>query len=306
MQFPIQRYTFTWQADTNILFPAFSGSLLRGQFGNQLRKLVCFTKQTTCVKCPLIERCSYGKLYETVASGDDKHTKQEHPYIIEPIEYPHNKINLGEQFSFSMVLLGDSYKDLALYIYVWEKIFNDGIRLHNHRATAKILKITTATETVYDATLDAPLLAISQPEITLTATTNKINTIQIKLLTPLRLQGRNEQGQSIIIGPRNFNAKAFIQALDRRTHNYLTKYNLARLDQNINNYVLENLQLTWVKTTRYSSSQQQEMDLFGIVGEFDIIGTNLEDLVLALRLSEFLHLGKSTTFGFGKLSIEVN
>ena len=60
-------------------------------------------------------------------------------------------------------------------------------------------------------------------------------------------------------------------------------------------------QLRWFDWTRYSSRQQQEMALGGVVGQWHL-HTNadtLEQLWPWLWLGQWLHVGKNASFGLG-------
>lgn len=308
MSLPLQRYTFNWVATSDIYLPAYSGSVLRGNFGNILRKTVCFTKYETCVHCPLIERCSYGKLYDTVQLGDNNHTKQTHPYILEPLEYNRRFIKTGEEFSFSMVLLGDTYKDLALYVFVWEKIFSQyGLRVGKQQGFAKLNTITTDNNIIYDNSLPDEELTISEHNSTISIQIpdGEITKINILLQTPLRLQGRDENNRSIIIGCSSFDARAFITGLINKSrkfyHSYAPQYSVPSID--VTAIQITEKKLDWVKTKRYSGAQKREMEFYGIIGSFVLEGKELAKLMPLIELCEYLHLGKSSTFGFGKITL---
>ena len=229
MILPIQRYTFNWIATSDIFLPAYSGSVLRGNFGNILRKTVCFTKYETCVNCPLITRCSYGKLYDTVQLGDSLHLKQIHPYVLEPLEYNRRQINVGESFSFSMVLMGDTYKDLALYIFIWEKIFAEyGLRIAKNQGFAKLESVTIDNEIIYDNLVDDAdkVVLEHQHQTTIEALEPRTSKINLVLETPLRLQGRDENNKSIIIGCSTFDARAFISGLINKSRQFFKTYGI--------------------------------------------------------------------------------
>jgi hypothetical protein len=60
--------------------------------------------------------------------------------------------------------------------------------------------------------------------------------------------------------------------------------------------------LRWHDWERYSNRQQTRMTLGGFVGEMEIAG-DLEPFGPLLRAAEVLHVGKSTTFGLGRMEI---
>jgi hypothetical protein len=60
--------------------------------------------------------------------------------------------------------------------------------------------------------------------------------------------------------------------------------------------------LRWQDWERYSNRQKTKMSLGGFVGTMEIEG-DLEPFVPLLRTAEVLHVGKSTTFGLGRIKV---
>lgn len=55
---------------------------------------------------------------------------------------------------------------------------------------------------------------------------------------------------------------------------------------------------------RYSSSQQRELPLDGVLGHLDVSGEALPGLLWVFRLAEILHLGSDTVQGLGRIELE--
>jgi len=60
--------------------------------------------------------------------------------------------------------------------------------------------------------------------------------------------------------------------------------------------------LQWKDWTRFSSRQDQEMTLGGVIGEWTLSG-DLEELLPWFWLGQWLHVGKNATMGMGKYSL---
>jgi hypothetical protein len=60
--------------------------------------------------------------------------------------------------------------------------------------------------------------------------------------------------------------------------------------------------LQWKDWTRFSSRQQREMTLGGVVGEWKLSG-ELGELMPWFWLGQWLHVGKETTMGMGRYSL---
>lgn len=61
--------------------------------------------------------------------------------------------------------------------------------------------------------------------------------------------------------------------------------------------------LRWHDWERYSARQDTRMKMGGFVGEITFEG-NIEPFMPLIKAGEVLHVGKGTTFGFGKYEIK--
>jgi hypothetical protein len=63
-------------------------------------------------------------------------------------------------------------------------------------------------------------------------------------------------------------------------------------------------QLKWYDWTRYSSRQQTEMNMGGLIGSLQLDMQGLEPFWPYLWLGQWTHLGKGTSMGMGAYSIK--
>ncbi|MBC8232906.1 CRISPR system precrRNA processing endoribonuclease RAMP protein Cas6, partial [bacterium] len=61
--------------------------------------------------------------------------------------------------------------------------------------------------------------------------------------------------------------------------------------------------LNWKTWWRYSGRQKQRMNWGGLVGELDFVG-ELSEFLPYIRLGEYVHVGKSATFGLGQYQLK--
>lgn len=54
---PVASNRFTFRVTMPIHFPEYAGSMIRGAFGNALRRTACMTHQSDCKSCPLYRTC---------------------------------------------------------------------------------------------------------------------------------------------------------------------------------------------------------------------------------------------------------
>jgi len=60
--------------------------------------------------------------------------------------------------------------------------------------------------------------------------------------------------------------------------------------------------LQWFDWERYSTRQKQKMTLGDVLGQVKYEG-NLESFMQILKLGEYIHVGKGTSFGLGRYEI---
>ncbi len=60
--------------------------------------------------------------------------------------------------------------------------------------------------------------------------------------------------------------------------------------------------IQWFDWKRYSTRQEEWMSLGGVTGTVSYEG-DISDFMLLLKLGEYVHVGKGTSFGLGKYEI---
>jgi CRISPR/Cas system endoribonuclease Cas6 (RAMP superfamily) len=62
--------------------------------------------------------------------------------------------------------------------------------------------------------------------------------------------------------------------------------------------------MEWFDWTRYSSRQETEINMGGLVGTVELCMNDLEDYWPYLWLGQWTHVGKGTSMGMGAYTIE--
>jgi hypothetical protein len=127
--------------------------------------------------------------------------------------------------------------------------------------------------------------------------------VRLRFATPLRLQKQsNIQGRAM-------SARDLLMALARRYwllaefhQGAIPSIDFKQLGAQAEAVGLQS-QLQWRDWRRYSSRQQQEMVLGGVVGSVDLRG-ELGPFAGLLAAGQWLHLGKNTAFGLGQYVLE--
>lgn len=320
---PVARYRFTAEMQDDLHLPSYAGSLMRGVFGAALRRCACMTRQRHCPDCPLWRSCPYPALFETppqpTALGQ-QFSQVPNPYVIEP-PLGLRELKAGELLVFNMVLIGSgSLNQLPLIIHAWQRALHQG--LGERRARARLLGVEylppgigqhlPPAQVVYDTTADAPArLQPHNPQWPLqqflaNSPAQPEQALCLRLHTPLRLQHDGQALKAADLSPR-----VLLAQLLRRCHLLLEQHAgvtqplfdapalLARVPDTVRD---DRSGLHWRAWQRYSSRQQQEMPLGGVVGEWHLQG-ELAPFWPWLQLGQWLHLGKNTTLGLGEFSL---
>lgn len=312
---PIARYRFSARVVDALQLPHYAGSLLRGQFGAALRQLACMTRQPTCDNCPLLATCPYPRIFE--APAPERHQLQRfsaipNAYVVEPpapdltLEEHHNSSSLepGQALVFHMVLTGHALEQLPLVIIAWQRALDRGLTRQRSRLLLEQVQWQDASGQLHPVwSAQAPRIAPHAASLNITPLPQGVDRLQLHIHTPLRLQ---HQGRPL--RPQQLSPRALISAVARRValvlefHAQQTQWGAqvpatAALAEQLG----DQRTLQWFDWVRYSSRQQQEMALGGVVGHWQLHGSAeaIASVWPWLWLGQWLHVGKNATMGLG-------
>lgn len=300
---PVARYRFSFRMQDELRLPEYSGSLLRGNFGAALRRTACMTGLPECTGCPLYRTCPYPAIFEMPAP--ETHSLQRfsqvpNPYVVEPPPLGTRHVPAGEIFSFAIVLVGRALDQLPLIAYALQRAFGSGIgRLRSRGSLVDIaLERPDGVESVWDA--ESSTIGTHEQKLSVPFLPD-IYTVTLNIVTPLRLQNQGHRVPLDRLQPRTLFA-----ALLRRTSLLFELHAAlpgladdARRLTAAAARLADERRLQWKDWTRFSSRQDQEMTLGGVIGEWTLSG-DLGDLLPWFWLGQWLHVGKNATMGLGK------
>lgn len=307
LQLPLARYRLTARMHGELRLPDYAGSLLRGVFGAALRRTACMTGLPKCQECPLWRSCPYPALFETPPRPTQlaqRFSQVPNPYVIEPPPLGLRHVEAGGELVFHMVLIGpQALRQLPLVLHAWQRALRHGLgheRVAGEVCAVELIGVDGAAEPVFDAEQQQVL----PHEAVLVLGTGRpaaVETLTLHIHTPLRLQHEGHPLDAHALRPRTLLAQ-----LLRRTNLMLDLHLGIRpvpFDARALVAQAETLQddrrgLRWKDWIRYSSRQQQEMALGGVLGDWVLHG-NLAPFLPWLVLGQWLHLGKNATMGMG-------
>ncbi len=324
--FYFYKYRINLNAKELIHLPLYKGSALRGVFGYALKRIVCVINKSRCDDCMLRFKCVYSTIIETPVPEDHpdqrKYKNAPHPYVIIPPLTRRRYFKLDESIFFDIVLIGKANEYLPYFIYAFTEMGKHGIgkergkfdvasveALHLDGTKTEIFNGNTGILRAAENRIDYNLF-ISSPspkpspvkgEGKSAGETFKGDEITISFETPVRIKENDRLKQDIPFNLliRRLSERAFL-LVHLHCGVELGDYEgFAKGSENVE--TIKN-KLRWVDWERYSSKQQTKMKFGGWIGEITYKGDFQKYLPL-LKLGEFIHIGKATTFGLGKYKI---
>jgi len=306
--FHIQIYQFylKFKEEVNIN-PRFHFAL-RGAFGYQLRKMVCITKQKNCKDCILKQNCVYKIIFESEPHKRnfflDKYSSIPNPYII-------NKLSQIDKYNikFNLVLFGRSIPYLPYFVYAYSKI-GEGEGIYNVKYDLYKVKSFKSLGAYFS---NSSTLIYNNKKLKNYRFTLSLNELQnlslkeikyIKFITPLRIK----YSQKYIA---DIQFHHIIRSLLRRISillNYHCDSNLdiepKKLIKESEKVRIKSKELKWLDWMRYSKSQNQKMNLGGVVGKIEFSPDCFNEIFkILLYIGSIVNVGKQTSFGFGDYNI---
>jgi hypothetical protein len=306
---PLARYRFTFRMRAPLRLPDYAGSLLRGQFGAALRRVSCMTGENTCDGCPLRATCPYPAIFEApapAAHAMQNFTHVPNPYVIEPPPFGTRHVEAGGTLQFCVVLVGRAVAQLPLVSFALQRAVEGG--LGRERAPGALETIEWQEPATGDRSgVFAPVWQVGDAAISahdarvrLPTPAGPASRLTIAIHTPMRLQ---QQGHPV--RPHALTPRKLVADLLRRI-TLLGEFHAERAGLVADAPALvrhadtlaHQPALRWQDWSRYSSRQQQEMTLGGVIGAWTLEG-DLAPLLPWLWLGQWLHVGKNATMGMG-------
>lgn len=288
--------------------PAYRGTTLRGALGYCLKHVVCHVGKRSCDTCFLRSRCAYPAVFEGLAPlGRTVMTKYPYvpqPFVLEIGDREPTEIAPGVEYQFAVRLFGPA---IEFYPYVVLALMEAGQQgLGRDRVQFEVRFVDDGERRIFCATNQAEILPPAVRRLPVAAEgTRDRGIMRMNCVTPLRIRtdGRVNTTPDLAAVIRNA-----VRRLRMLTHFYgdgdgfsedvgLLLAAAARAN------VIERA-LRCVAIERYSTRQRRAMSLTGTVGHL-IFETDSEALKTLLRQAVICHVGKATSFGFGRIELKV-
>jgi hypothetical protein len=318
---PYLRLRVELRALDRAFLPPFRGSLLRGAFGNALRRSVCaFGPGQSCASCPLRAACVYTRLFESYLEGEPPPLLRgvptaPRPLVVEPeiLADPGDTADAprdlapGDPLRFDLLLVGRTVDLQAYALLAIERLAGNGLgRTRARFAVQRVsaLDVSGSWRSVVEDGRPAGR-GILKPAFP-SADALPGDRLRLRFLTPTRLPSKNERETD-----PGFPALAF--AMLRRTLELAwvhvpgaaVDWRFRPLLDQAHGVRISASDLRWQDQERYSARQRRTMTFGGFVGTMELEG-DLAPFAPLLRTAEILHVGKGATFGLGRFAVGVS
>jgi len=298
---------FILKARGEIVLPEFKENLFRGAIGKVFKRLFCVIKTIPdCSECLLKDKCVYSRIFESVNNNSNiilkKVEKFPHPFVLyfpDRMKYMYKD---GEKLGLEIVLIGDSIEYLPFFILVFIEMGKNGIG--RDKIKFELKDVLSNGVSIYDSNEKR----VFKEKINIHKGIDfveKINsdTLSIEIKTPMKIQyaGKIQYKPDFHMIISNLLRRIqVLTALYCNGPDYVDFKDLLEKSKEIK--IVYNL-LKWEMQSRYSYRQRQVIGYDGIKGDIELSG-DISTFYPFLKIAEFLHIGKGTTFGLGKIKIK--
>ncbi len=303
---PVYHYRFEFSAPAPLQLPAYAGSAWRGAFGHALKKTVCVVRNTPCNQCMLKSSCAYSYIFETPPPANvskmRKYNASPHPFVL---QFPKSTDPTGNGlYAINMQVFGHGQRFFPYIVHAMQRAGRDGIG-----GQRQVLELQLIQQILPDGQ-QATIFQSGQLNPVSPAETPKLpampNHIEIKIHTPIRIkqQGHNLNQQTFNFGGFFGNLLRRISMLSYFHTDTPLETDFAALSQQARTVNFDHQDIRWYDWTRYSSRQQTEMNMGGIIGSLSLDMQQKEIFWPYLWLGQWTHVGKATSMGLGHYSIQ--
>lgn len=278
----LERWLLELSPQRPIMHAEHAGSMLRGAFGHALKAIAC--------RCPLERHrpaCVYQQIFEPQPPADWPSRYRDCPpaFVLTP---PPAHAGAHRDLHFAVTLLGPAVTHSELVWAAWLQAAQSG--LGGARIPAGIRRAQLLTQ--------APPQTQRPP-------------LCLRFTSPLLLKRKHSGDRSSRpLGPHQITPADLFIALHRRMELTRQLYGVPAVPLPPLEHwlalaaqcrLLDRLQE--IHFARRSNRQQQRMPLYGLCGDLVLLGPLDHDLLAALTLGQWLHIGGKTALGQGGYSL---
>ena len=316
----LAKYRFVLKPDDFIKLPGFAGSALRKALIPVFRQITCQTAERECYGCNISSKCPYNICMAENSTNSDHKFRRYHtppkPFIFEPPINRKPYYGRKDELYFDLILLGKALEYLPYFTasirhlgavgigrnqgkFKLEKIF--ALNLNDNGIIAEYNYDHKNSDGDNDKTLSLAELyeKFSNEDI-------DINEVSISIVTPLRMKLLGMDDWHLYFQSLTKNIFKRIANLAYAYCNYENFLEFPELIHKAGRIRIIKENFTWEDWRPLTMKDKKPNSrLGGYVGDIVYQG-NIKDFWAILRIGEILHIGKNTSFGFGRIQVKHN
>lgn len=312
----LSRSRFTLKATQPVALSEFTGSTLRGAFGIMLRRIICAQRHLkSCQECYLKNSCVYSVVFTPVNLPGSKYfpgNEQLPSSFIFYIKEDKNAFCAGEEFNIVLTLIGKASEYFPYFFVVLQELGRQGFGLKDEegkRGGFEIKEITDElapeSKAIFTGTSNAAMLPLYREKLkNLLRPVKDIHLLKVHFVTPLRVKWQGHLCSDVQFHILFRNALRRLSALYFFSENKPLQLDYRSLIKQAEEIETLQADLSWSEYTRYSGHQKERMKLGGVTG-WAIYKGDLTLFYYFLQAAELTAVGKGTTFGFGRIVLEI-
>jgi CRISPR-associated endoribonuclease Cas6 len=339
----LAKYRLVIRPRASLLLPEYKGSAFRGGFGHALRRVVCPFDDGRCYRgCIQPGRCVYSYVFETplpeeiatIFAPIRGALDAPHPFVLEPPEEEKQHYNAHDRLAFHLILIGRAMEYLPYFLFTFDELGRIGLGKGKGRFQLEgAFGVGTEGEVVVFKGIERRFVGVGVPitrEEVARTVQGKVDEVEIEFLTPARLKyGHKLTSQlefhilfralllrlSLLMlchggnGMLPLPSGSMVSALAVAQYFYrdpqidaAARRGIHEAIEGAKDIAVDRSNLHWRDWERYSARQDARMRLGGVVGSIKYKGA-LTCFLPILLLGEYLHIGKNTSFGLGKMRL---
>lgn len=302
----VERFRFVCRARDEMRLPPYAGSALRGMFGHALKRTVCVMDPPECASCLIYRSCVYPYVFETPpppgAQRMRKYPAAPHPFVVAPRFTPREVMEAGAAFHFDVALVGRAIVHIPYVVHAFRTAGVRGAGGRGKFEVERIIQCVDHAEDRWESVWNGGVFPKPQHTRIPPAPPITSQRVTLRLVTPLRLVRNGSP-----IGPDALAFADLFRHLLRRIS--LLAYfhggtpletDFARLSQASRGVRIEHRDLRWFDWSRYSSRQQKNVPMGGVVGHLTLDGDALAPYWPYIWFGQWTHAGKGASMGLGR------
>ncbi len=303
--FKYMKMTVTFKGLEESVYPYFLGSFIRGNFGMYLKKCVCpFGFSRDCQSCLIKNKCFYTEVFEAGRGGVSPETGVP-PYVIDIAGDRFTEDQEVKDLSFNILLFGPALRNFEFFVLVFSEMGKKGIG--KKRIKCKEVSVNGHDGKLIYSTKTDKLVSVPEELAFQFGSTQPVNRLKVRYRSPLRLLKNGKMVES----PDFENLiRSSLRRLIYLERLYGTDIPAADIPLPTREIVAQSTKVEtvtnnvqWVHQVRYSNRSKTKMDLGGIIGVQEFKGKIQPYHQDLLKFASIFHLGKSSTFGNGKIEL---